>query len=68
LINDGPNTAPSKRIASQIPDYEDAKAAVGPEIAELIRLDTIRSKCPHFHAWLSRLESLGSAAPANGSS
>jgi hypothetical protein len=60
LINDGPNTAPSKRIVAQIPDYEDAKAAVGPEIAELIGLETIRSKCPHFHAWLSRLEKLGS--------
>jgi hypothetical protein len=58
LIDDEPQTAPSKRIIAQIPDYEDAKAAVGAEVAVLIGLETIRRKCPHFHAWLSRLESL----------
>lgn len=57
-IDDGPQTAPSKRIIGQIPDYEDAKTAVGPEVAVLIGLETIRSKCPHFHGWLSRLEGL----------
>ena len=59
LINDGPHSAPSKRIIAELPDYEDAKAAVGPQVAELIGLDVIRSKCPHFAAWLSRLEQLG---------
>jgi Domain of unknown function (DUF4276) len=59
LIDDGPQTAPSKRILAIIPDYEDAKPAVGPDVAELIGLDVIRAKCPHFNAWLSRLESLG---------
>lgn len=57
LIDDGPQTAPSKRIFSQFPDY--AKPSMGPDIADWIGLDTIRSKCPHFHAWLSRLETLG---------
>ncbi len=57
LIDDGPQTAPSKRIIDKFPDY--AKPTVGPEVAEWIGLDTIRSKCPHFHAWLSRLETLG---------
>jgi hypothetical protein len=60
LIDDGPQTAPSKRIEAQFPDY--AKPVIGPQVAELIGLDTIRSKCPHFHAWLSRLENLGSTA------
>jgi len=64
LINDDPHSAPSKRIIAELPDYEDAKSVVGPQVAELIGLDTIRAKCPHFAAWLSRLESLGKVAPA----
>ena len=59
LINDGPYSAPSKRIIAKLPDYEGAKSVVGPQVAELIGLDVIRSKCPHFAAWLSRLEQLG---------
>ncbi len=58
LINDGEHTAPSKRIIAEFPDYEDAKVVQGPQIAELIGIDTIRGKCPHFSEWLSRLESL----------
>lgn len=59
LIDDGQHTAPSKRIIAELPDYEDAKSAVGPQVAELIGLDVIRDKCPHFAGWLSRLEQLG---------
>jgi hypothetical protein len=59
LIDDGPQTAPSKRIIAQIPDYDDAKPAVGPDVAELIGLDVIRARCPHFNSWLARLETLG---------
>lgn len=59
LINDGPDTTPSKYIIAELPDYEAAKPVIGPQVAELIGLDTIRSKCPHFAAWLSRLEQLG---------
>ncbi|MGP0063729.1 MAG: DUF4276 family protein [Isosphaeraceae bacterium] len=59
LIDDWPNSAPSKRIIAQIPEYELAKSVVGPQVAVLIGLDVIRARCPHFHAWLSRLESLG---------
>lgn len=59
LIDDGPLSAPSKRIIAELPDYEGAKSAVGPQVAELIGLDVIRGKCPHFSAWLSRLEQLG---------
>ena len=51
LINDGQHSAPSKRIIAELPDYEDAKSTVGPQVAELIGLDTIRNKCPHFAAW-----------------
>jgi hypothetical protein len=57
LIDDGEQSAPSKRIIAQFPDY--AKPAMGPQLAELIGLEVIRAKCPHFNAWLSRLEKLG---------
>jgi hypothetical protein len=57
LIDDGQDTAPSKRIAAQFPNY--SKTTVGPQMAELIGLENIRSKCPHFNAWLERLEKLG---------
>jgi hypothetical protein len=58
LIDDGPNTAPSKRIIAQFPDYEKAKPVIGPTVAELIGLNGIRAKCPHFSEWLSQLEQL----------
>lgn len=60
LINDGQQTAPSKRIMAQFPDYERAKSTFGPQLAEHIGLQVIRSKCPHFNQWLSHLESLDS--------
>jgi hypothetical protein len=59
LINDSRETAPSKRIIAQFPDYERAKPTVGSLLAESIGLEVIRSKCPHFNSWLLRLESLG---------
>jgi hypothetical protein len=64
LIDDGPHSAPSKRVIAQFPDYEDAKPAVGSQVAELIGLDVIRRKCPHFDAWLARLEKLQTLARA----
>lgn len=60
LIDDGPHTAPSKRVIAQFPEY--SKATVGPQMAERIGLEKIRSECPHFHRWLERLENLGSSA------
>jgi hypothetical protein len=58
LIDDGQHSAPSKRIVAELPDYEDAKSVIGPQVAELIGLNVMRGKCPHFAAWLSRLEKL----------
>ena len=58
LINDEQQTAPSKRIMAQFPDYGKAEAAFGSQLAEQIGLQVIRSKCSHFNKWLSRLESL----------
>ena len=59
LIDDGEQTAPSKRIIEEIPEYKSAKRTAAPIVAERIGLDTMRNKCPHFNEWLSRLEQLG---------
>ena len=58
LIDDGPQTAPSKRIIKEFPEYADANPTVGPQVAELIGIPAIRAKCPHFDQWLKRLENL----------
>jgi hypothetical protein len=55
-INDHPQTAPSKRIESLYPGYR--KIVMGRAIAQKIGVKSIREKCPHFDAWVSRLESL----------
>ena len=57
-INDNTNTAPSKRIIREIPEYQDSKVSAGPIVAEKIGLSTLRSKCSHFAGWLDKLESL----------
>jgi hypothetical protein len=64
LLNDGPTTAPSKRIIKEIPEYEGTKASSAPLIAEKIGVSNLRKKCPHFHEWLSKVEALGTPPPA----
>lgn len=59
LINDGPTTAPSKRIIAEIPEYAFQKSTAGPLIAARIGLDVMRARCPNFGEWLGRLEALG---------
>lgn len=61
LINDSPQTAPSKRILSEIPEYD--KVSAGVSVAEKIGLPTLRAKCRHFNDWLTGLEQLGGGAP-----
>ena len=56
-INTGRNTAPSKRLKGLGANY--GKIAHGSRIAEKIGLRALREKCPHFNAWLCRLEGLG---------
>ncbi|KIG17042.1 hypothetical protein DB30_03639 [Enhygromyxa salina] len=53
-INEGPATAPSKRIEGLFPRYQ--KTLHGPLAAQQISLDRIRVKCAHFGAWLEMLE------------
>jgi hypothetical protein len=65
LIDDGQRSAPSKRIIAELPDYAGAKSVVGPQVAQRIGLGLIRRKCPHFAAWMSRLEQLGAVTPGH---
>jgi len=63
LIDDGPATAPSKRICKEIPEYKYTKATAGVAVVEKIGLPTLRAKCRHFNEWLSGLEGLAGASP-----
>ena len=56
-INDSPLTSPSHRLRRLIPGYR--KVVDGPDAIELAGLQSVRSRCPRFDHWLSRLESLG---------
>jgi hypothetical protein len=56
LINDGAETAPSKRVEGALPAYR--KPVAGPLIAAAIGLPGIRDACPHFDEWLATLERL----------
>lgn len=53
-INDNPVSAPSKRLQVLFPAYD--KKLYGPIIAQEIGLSAIRSRCPRFDGWMSRLE------------
>jgi hypothetical protein len=53
-VNEGPQTAPSKRIVRHIPEYD--KVVAGTLVAAEIGLPTLRARCPHFGAWLTKLE------------
>jgi hypothetical protein len=55
-INDSESTAPSKRVQILAPEYE--KPIFGVLAALEIGLTRIRTECPHFHKWLTILESL----------
>ena len=60
-IDDGRETAPSKRIRTVMPGYH--KAGHGQIVAGHIGLPTIRAECPRFDAWVRRLEALGTEPP-----
>ena len=56
LINNNPETAPSKRLENHILGYH--KIVYGNIIAESLGLALIRSKCPRFNAWILKLEQI----------
>lgn len=55
-IDNGENTAPSKRILNLLPGY--VKTVSGLLILKEIGLAVLRKQCPHFDAWIVRLLSL----------
>lgn len=57
-IDEGVDSAPSKRIIREIPEYEGRKASAGPTLAANVGLPTLRQKCVHFGEWIDRLERL----------
>jgi hypothetical protein len=58
-VNDNPETAPSKRIVGIARRYK--KPVDGVTIANRIGLPRIRTCCPHFDSWITRLEQIGKA-------
>lgn len=57
-INETPQGAPSKRILSVVGDKKYQKTLHGPIIALEISLEVMRSKCPHFDEWVTKLENI----------
>lgn len=53
LINDGPTTAPSKRLLAAYPAYN--KTQDGPLAIAELGLPALRAACPHLDAWLKQL-------------
>lgn len=60
LINEDPETSPSKRISGLFPGYRKGSSvnAHAYRIAQHIGLERMRRQCPHFNEWLIKLERL----------
>lgn len=56
LINHGRHTHPKARLSSLFPSYRET--ADGPIVLEKIGIARIKAACPHFAAWMTRLEGL----------
>lgn len=57
-VNEGPETAPSKRLKRFVPEYR--KTLHGPLVLEAIGLPRLRAACPRFDRWVASLEALAS--------
>ena len=60
LINNGPTTAPSKRIIKAIEGekkthYNYNKPATAKSVTKEIGIDELRDKCQHFNEWIEKL-------------
>jgi Domain of unknown function (DUF4276) len=55
-INDGPETAPSKRLLLIMPGY--SKPIDGLKACKAIGIPKMRSQCKHFNSWIEKLENL----------
>jgi hypothetical protein len=56
-VNDGPETAPSKRLKGALRSYQ--KTLHGPSALGRAGIAAIRKQCPRFHAWVEALEQFG---------
>lgn len=56
-INSNPDKTPSKRLV-QFSSKKYRKITMGVAIGSAIGIDTMRLKCPHFNAWLDKLEAI----------
>lgn len=54
LVDDGVQTAPSKRIINAYPGYR--KTIDGPQVIADVGLDSITKSCPHADKWLTEVE------------
>lgn len=57
-IDEGLQTAPSKRVTAVVPAYGRLKSVAGPAIVRRIGIQRLKAACPHFSAWVTRLEQL----------
>lgn len=55
LINNSPETAPSKRLEALIPYY--SKIKNGTLLSKVIGIDQIMFQCPHFKEWIQSINS-----------
>jgi hypothetical protein len=60
-IDDDPQSHPSARLSKAVQTYQ--KTVHGPITLEAIGLTAIRSRCPRFDAWVTKLENLDQARP-----
>lgn len=59
LIDQGEQTAPSKRIIKIFSDYASNKPTIGSMIAHEIGIEALKKQCRHFNNWITKLEDLG---------
>lgn len=58
-INDGFNTAPSRRLLKLLSEPKYDKVFHGPQAVEKITLEVIERECKHFKSWMDKLRKLG---------
>lgn len=58
-INDGEQTAPSKRLIRHLPGYD--KLIYSGYALEKVPLSELAERCPHFGRWLGQLEAIATA-------
>lgn len=63
-INDGPRTAPSKRLIAHIPGYD--KVLHGEMATTTLGLAPLRARCPGFDGWIRRLERMADVTDETG--